>query len=190
IYESVAIVISERRAGRPSAVANAGFGRHVRKCTVAVVAVEDVASEAGEVDVGPAIVVVVPDRSAHCVAGARKSGGRSDVGECTVVVVVVESAGTYFLIDRHGYGRSIGEVDVRPAVAIIVQQQHAAAHGFHDVFLFRVGGVFEVDSGLRGDINKLWYRPASAFFRLGSRRRRRRYRMATLGRGGWKSHGR
>ena len=56
----------------------------------------------------------------------------------------------------------IREVDVGPAVAIVVDQDHAAAHGFHDVFLGRVGGVFEGDAGLGSDVFELWNRAAAA----------------------------
>ena len=92
IDEAIAIVVAEGGAGRPAAVGDAGFCRHVSERAVAVVAIEDVATKAGEVEIGPAVVVVVSHRAAHGKAGSGQPGFRRDVGEGAVVIVVVKSA--------------------------------------------------------------------------------------------------
>ena len=56
-----------------------------------VVVVEAVLAEVGDVDVGPAIVVVVGDGYAYAPAVVGDSGFIGDVGEGAVVIVVEES---------------------------------------------------------------------------------------------------
>ena len=69
VEETIAIVIAKRGAGGPASVGNAGLGGHVGESAVAVVVVKNVATEAGHVKIGPAVVVVVTDCSTHRKAG-------------------------------------------------------------------------------------------------------------------------
>ncbi len=162
IDKSIAVVVAESGAGRPSSIGDAGLCRHVGKGAVAVVAIENVAAQAGDIEIGPAVVVVVSDGSAHGEARSGEAGFCRHVGESAVVIVVVENAEALRAFDRHLNRRSIGEIDVGPAIAIIVQQNHSAAHGFHNVFLCRVGGVFEGDAGLGRDVLELRNRASAA----------------------------
>ncbi len=65
IDEAIAVVVAESGAGGPAAVGDSGFCGHVGEGAVAVVAIENIPAEAGDVDVGPAIVVVVAHGAAH-----------------------------------------------------------------------------------------------------------------------------
>src|SRR5208282_2196302 len=137
-------------------------------------------AEAGDVEVGPAIVVVVANGAGHGEARSSDAGLVGDVGKSSVVIDMVESAAALLAFDGHLDARGIGEIDVGPAVAIIVEQNHAAAHGLHDVFLGGVGAVLEGDAGLRGDVFQLWNRATQAFDGFSSGRRRWWRGMALL----------
>ena len=67
--------------------ANPGLGGHVGEAAVAVVAVEPVAEEAGDVEVLVAVVVVVAHRHALAVPRAGEAGARGDVLEAAVGLV-------------------------------------------------------------------------------------------------------
>ena len=92
------------------------------------------------------------------------------------MIVVVQSALARLSLDGHGDSGGIGEIDVEPAIAIVVKKNYAAAHGFHDVFFRRVGGVSKSNARFGGDVFELWHGASRAFdgFRVGGRRRRLR----------------
>src|SRR5882762_8313373 len=173
IEKTVAIVVAKSSASRPAAVGNAGFASDIGEGAVAIIFVKDVAAEASDVEIGPAVVVVVSHRAAHGKARSRQAGFGGDIGERAVVIIVVQSALARLSLDGHSDSGGIGEIDVEPAIAIVVKKNYAAAHGFHDVFLRRVGGVLKSDARFGGDVFELWYGACRAFDGFGVRRRRR-----------------
>ena len=113
---------SSRRA-RPAALGHVGEG------AVAVVAEERVAAQAGDEQVGVAVVVVVGGDDAQVVAPAGHARGLGHVGERAVAVVVVQAvpvAGPVLLerLDR----RAVDDVDVEPAVVVVVEERDARDH--------------------------------------------------------------
>jgi len=87
------------------------------------------------------------------------------------VVVVVKRPGTFDALEGLIDGRRVGEVDVGPSVAIVVDEDDTAAHGFDDVFLERGGAVFEGDARGCGNIFKLGNRAAATLGGPGAGRR-------------------
>src|SRR5262249_30738357 len=120
---------------------DAGLFRDIRESSVAVVTVKDVSAEASNVEIGPAIVLVISDCAAHGKARCRDSGFVGDIRKRSVVIVVIEGAASFLSFDGHVYGRRVGKVNVQPAVAVVIDQQHTAAHGFDDIFAFWGGSV-------------------------------------------------
>ena len=94
---------------------------------------------------------------------------------------MIKGAAALLAFDGHFDGWRVREIDVQPSVTIVVQEDHASAHGLNDIFLRRIGGVLESDSRFRGDVFKLRYRPAAALGGFCSRWRGRRLRVPTLG---------
>jgi len=81
-----------------------------------------VAPEAAE-EIVPAVVVVVADADASLPAGAREAGFRGDIGERAVAIIFVEMRGRLFA----GFpicveARAVGEVNVEPAVVVVVEK--------------------------------------------------------------------
>ena len=81
------------------------------------------------------------------------------IGERPIVIVVIESAAAFLSFDRHFYRRRVSEVNVRPSIAVVVEQQNSAAHRFQNVSLLRRGAMGEVDAGLLRDVLQLRYSP-------------------------------
>jgi hypothetical protein len=131
-------------------------------------------AETGNDHVWPAVIVVVADGSAHGEAGRGNSRFVSDVGEGAVMVVVIERATSGLVLQRHRYRRCIGEVNVGPSVAIIVEDKHAAAHRLDNVLFVGIGDVGELDAGLVSDVDQLRDRPVFADDVFRARRRWRR----------------
>ena len=99
---------------------------NIGKRAVAVVMVQKIAVDTGNVEVRPAVVVVVRRCDAHAVAFTAKSSFFCDVGKRSVVVVVIQAiveARTVFGESRDC--RTIGEENVEVAVVIVVQKRDA-----------------------------------------------------------------
>ncbi len=138
VETSVAVVVAPGGAGGPVAEGDAGFFGDVGKGSVVVVVVEAVLAEVGDVDIGPAVVVVVGDRGAEspAIVGDACFGG--DVGEGSVVIVVEErGVGRRCLAGQRIVGGAVDEIDVQPAVVVVVDQADARANGFDDEVLLR-----------------------------------------------------
>src|ERR1700722_13954896 len=92
---------------------------------------ELVAGYTGQKDVRSTIVVVVPDGYAHAVARPRDSGALGYIGERAVVIVVIETVpvSRRFLL-QGGNRRSVDQINIQPAVAVIVEQCNSCDHCF------------------------------------------------------------
>ena len=103
-----------------------------------VVAVEPVVAEVGNKDVGPAVVVEIRDGHAEAPAVVGDAGLVGHVGKGSVVIVVKERGmGRGALAAERIVGRAVHQIDVEPAVVVVVDQAHAGAVGLQNVFLLR-----------------------------------------------------
>ena len=93
---------------------------------------------------------------------------------------MVERSASRFLAQGHLDGRRVREIDVQPAIAIVIPQNDAAAHRLDNVCAQRIGDVAETDTCLLRDVLQLRYRTSFALNLPGVRRRRRRGRMLLL----------
>ena len=138
IQVAVAIVIEERAARAPTMlfVIDAGFARDVGKCAVAVVVKQNVVAPEAAEEIVPAVVVVIADADAGLPAGARQSGSFGDVGERAVAIVLVQMrSGRLSGRPRFAETRSVREINIEPAVVIVIEEGDAAAFGLDDVAL-------------------------------------------------------
>jgi hypothetical protein len=172
IDKAVQIVVAESGAGGIAIVVNVSLCGHVGKRAIAVVAIQNVVSKTGKVEVGPAVVVVIPDRAAVSETGSIQTRFGCDIGKSAVVVVVVKRSRSVHSFERLVDSGLIGEVNIRPAVSVIVDENHSAAHRFHDVFLRGIGRVRECDTCGCRDVFQLGNGSAAALRRPGAGRRR------------------
>src|ERR1700691_2200407 len=67
IQPAVVIVIEKSRGNRPTARGDASLRGDIGKSAVAIVVIQNIFSEVGHVDVGKAVIVVIPDCDSHSV---------------------------------------------------------------------------------------------------------------------------
>ena len=138
IETAVAVIVAEGGAGGPVAKLHPGLFGDVGKGAVVIVAVEAIPAEVRHKNVGPAIVVVVADGNAEAPAIVGDAGLLGDVGEGAVVVVVEErGVGRGDFAGERVVRRSVDEIDVEPAVVVVVEQADSGAVGLEDELLFR-----------------------------------------------------
>ena len=133
---AVVVEVGPGRRGRPVAVAaEPGLRGGVLEPAVAVVVIEGVGPPAGDEEVGAAVVVVVAHGDAVAVAaGQRGQAGRGGRRPRTGRRRGCGRGGR-----RTAEGPARGErspldgVDVEPAVAVEVEDGHAAAHGLGEL---------------------------------------------------------
>src|SRR5580700_4483483 len=91
VEPTVAIIVDKCAAGAPSfsRACDSGFFRHFRK-NAALIVIQAVLAIVGDVDIFPAVVVVIPDADPLAPASCSQSGLRGHVGESSVVIVTIE----------------------------------------------------------------------------------------------------
>src|SRR5262249_56216930 len=138
--------------GWPTRAGGAGLCRHIRERAVSVVVIEPVGSEAGHVEVFPPVVVVIARRDAHSPSGKTYARFVSDIGESPVAIIAPQFTAGAVWVGGGGDRRRVDEIDVQPAVVVVVGKRYAAAHGFEDASLIRRKGVLEGDAARPRDI--------------------------------------
>ena len=103
--------------------ADAGFGGDVGKRAIAVVVIENVASELGNEEIGETVVVVIAPNAAEAVVCAGDAGGVGDVGEGPVAIVAIE--GVFDLDAAVVAVAAVDEIDVLPAVVVEIGDANA-----------------------------------------------------------------
>src|SRR4051794_4490619 len=93
---------------------------------------------------------------------------------------MVECTASRFLAQGHLDGRRVREIDVQPAIAIVIPQNDAAAHRFDNVCAQRIGDMTETDTCFLRDVLQLRYRTSLTLNLPGVRWRRRCGRMLLL----------
>src|SRR5260370_37993769 len=97
--------------------------------------------------------------------GRGEGGFGGYIGKSAIVIVVEERAAGFLASEGHFHALGVREIDVRPAIAVIIDESDASAHGFDDVSLFRTGEMFEVDAGGGSNVPELW--PGAGSRRVG-----------------------
>src|ERR1700731_289923 len=137
IEEAVVIVVSPRRSGRPAPERDARFLRDISECAVMIVVVETVFAEVRYINVWPPVVVVVPHSYAEAPSFICHACFFCDIGECSVMVVVQQHrAWRGFLAFQRGESRAIQQVNVQPAVIVIIKQRHTGTRRLQNRLFF------------------------------------------------------
>ncbi len=155
VKESVAVVINPGAAGAP---ADAVFPQarllgHIRKRAVAVVVPQHVMTPIAAEQVIPAVIVIVAHANARAPSGAAQAGFFRHVRERAVAVVLKEVLRGRLAIGIGFFARqavAVGEVDVEPAILVVIEKGQPAALGFNNVFLVLDAAphVGDVEAGL------------------------------------------
>ena len=151
------IVVSPCRSGRPAAERDARFFRHIGECTVVIVVVEPVLAEVRYINVRPPVVVVVSHDYTEAPAFVRDAGLFRNIRECAVMIVVQQhGARRRFLALQRGESRAIQQVNVQPAIVVVIEQRYAGSWRLENrPFLRRSRAMMEyVDAGRMRHVHK------------------------------------
>src|SRR6266849_2010121 len=114
------------------------------------------APEAAE-EIVPTVVVVISDAHAGLPPGAREPGFFGDVGKSAVAIIFEEMRSRRFSFRPLGVqARSVGEINIEPAVLVVIEKREAAAFGFDDVafVIDAAPHVWRIQSGFFGYVDK------------------------------------
>ncbi len=161
---AVTIVVHEGAAAAPgfARASDAGFVGDIGEDAVIVV-VETVLAVVGDVEIVPAVVVVVTDADALSPAGrAARPAFCGHVGEGAVVIVAIEMVRRSFAALGRFQRRAVHDEDVRPAIVVVVEDGDAGACGLDDVLL-AVDAAEDLrhrESGFLGNVHEVgdWLR--------------------------------
>src|ERR1700712_3147062 len=130
VQPSITVIVSESRTSGPCPECHAGLLCNVGESSVMIVAVKTVPAEVCDVEIRPPIVVEVPNDDTISPSIIGYSGLSGDIRKCAVVVVVKERGMRrfFFPVERSDC-RTIHEVDVQPAVIVVIQQSDARPFG-------------------------------------------------------------
>src|ERR1700683_3553363 len=148
IEAAVIVVIKPDGAAAPAGSGDAGFGGDVAESAVAVIAIEDAVRVLRDVEVGETVGIVIADSDAHAVGVAGDSGFFGYVGESAVAIIAIECVAQGLRRTVEIAGPAVDEVDVHPAVVVVIEEAAAGADGFRQIPFGRAAvGVCPVDSG-------------------------------------------
>src|SRR5215475_205239 len=152
----VIIDVAKCATRAPELRPDAGFLGDVGKRTVSIVVIQLVSAKAGDVEICPAIVVVIGRTRSHAEAGHTNTGLRGHIGERTVLIIAVQTmpGSRRFLLV--GEGTTIHKENIRPAIVVVIEDDAAASHRFGHVLL-RTRAVFVLKSDSRsgGDVREM-----------------------------------
>src|SRR5208282_5529445 len=137
---------------------NPCFFGDVAEGAVAVIVKQNVAPPKGAKQVVPTIVIVVANADAGLPSAAPKTGFGRHVGERAIAVVVIKLGG-WCMARWPGsvQARSIGEINVKPPVLVVVEEYDSATLCLNDVTLLvnTAPHIRRRKSGLTCHIHKL-----------------------------------
>ena len=154
IEVEVAVVVEVgpgRRRGPVAVAPEPRLRRGVLEPAPAQIAIQGIGPPSGDEEVGPAVVVVVAHGDAVAVAAGQRgqAGGRGDVLEAAVAAIAEEAVAERWRAAARWEGASLEGVDVEPAVAVEVEDGHAAGHGLGELVLV-AGAVVEAEHEAAG----------------------------------------
>src|SRR5947209_4102855 len=125
IKAPVVIVVAPTGAGRPAVKGNPGFFRDVGKCSVMVVVIQAILAEICDVEVGPAIIVIIADCDAESPTPVSYAGRVCCVSKRSIVVIVQEHGPRCRLLAfEGGECGSVQQIYVQPAVVIVIKKRN------------------------------------------------------------------
>src|ERR1022692_125700 len=106
--------------------------------------------QAGDINIRPAVVIVITNRTPHGEAGSSHPSLIGHVRKGPIMIVMVKGTSSLLTFERHLDGRGIGEINIGPTIPIIIKQEHSTAHRLRNIFRFRRENMAEADTGLFG----------------------------------------
>ena len=169
IQKTVLIVVEPCRTGSKNCIADARCRRHVEEMSAAFVVQQAVTFQRGDVDIVPAVVIVIADADPQTEGFHVEPAAGGDVSEAAVLHVAVQSSGGGLTFGVPLV--AVQDENVEPAVSIDIHKRTSGTQRLRQPFLafgsVRVlklnacflGDVDEPDCGFR--FRRRWFRRAS-----------------------------
>src|SRR5207247_6387776 len=116
------VVIKPCGAGSPAGSAQAGLFRHIRKRPIAIVVIQNAAAVLRDVEIGPAVIIIVSYGGAHPVAAAGNTRFFRDVGKSAVAIVVAQRVTQRRIWSEEITLPAVDQVHVHPAVVVVIEK--------------------------------------------------------------------
>src|ERR1700733_703950 len=137
IQSSVAIIVAKGCARGPVAQRDSRLFRDVGKGPVVIVVIQTILAEVRNVEIRPAVVIVVSYNYAETPAIVGNAGLLRNVGKRAVVVVVKQRRMGWRRLSGHGIvSRPTDQINVEPAVVVIIEQRYSRTYGLDDESVF------------------------------------------------------
>src|ERR1700691_5528439 len=133
IEAAVVVVIKPDGAAAPAGSGDAGFGGDIAESAVAIIVIEDAVRVLRDVEVGETVAIVIADSDAHAVGVTRDAGFFGHVGESAVAIIAIECVAQGLRRSVEIAGAAVDEIDVHPAVVVVVEEAAAGADGFGEI---------------------------------------------------------
>ena len=159
VEPAVVVVVEPDGAGGPSWSRDPRLLGHIGERAVAVVAVQNAAPVLRDVKIGKTIAVIVAHGCTHAIAATGDAGLFGHVRECAVAVIAVKGVAQRLGRSKYVALAAVHQVDVHPAVVVIVEESATRASRLGQIFFGRkTGGVRPGNAAGGGrDFNK-WVR--------------------------------
>src|SRR6266566_4449369 len=137
VEPAVIIVIKPDRTRSPTVRRHTGPLCDIREGAIAVVVVQNAALILGHIQIGPAITVVIANSYAHSIPTSGDAGLLGHVRESSVAIVLVQGVAQRRLRIVEVTLAAVHQVDVHPAIVVVVQERTARSGGFRQVVICR-----------------------------------------------------
>ena len=137
VESAIIIIVKPDGAGSPTRGSDTSLLGDIGKRTVAIVAIENATAILCQVKVGEAVAVIIPNCHTHPVSARCDARLPRNVCECAVPVVVIESVAKRRLRVIEVATTAVDQVDVHPAVVVVIEEGTAGSSSFRQKHLRR-----------------------------------------------------
>ena len=130
VRQRITIEVGDDATGRPPRIANVGVTAGVVKRPVAVVLKQPIRADVGNVEVVESVVVKVTHGDAGAEAVFDQTGCASHVREFSITEIPEQTVNVLGLVAARFPAASLREMEIRPAVRVVIQHAATAAVKF------------------------------------------------------------
>ena len=133
IQLTVVVIVKPHGAGGPAGCGHTCFLRDVSKCSVAVVVIKNIAAITCDIEIDPAIAVIIGSGDAHTKTGSSHSCFVGDVSESAVMIIMVEGVLQRGRRCKEIRWSTVDQINIHPTVVVIIQKGTTGADRFRQV---------------------------------------------------------
>src|SRR5438874_5709264 len=137
VESAIIIIVKPDGAGSPTRGSDTSLRGDIGKRTVAIVAIENATAILCQVKDGEAVAARIPNCHTHPVSARCNARLPRNVCECAVPVVVIESVAKRRLRVIEVATTAVDQVDVHPAVVVVIEEGTAGSSSFRQKHLRR-----------------------------------------------------